>query len=173
MRNKQSAEFYCSWKNGIIWGVIALVAALLVHVGLWYFFLWYQDPNIFQNDVCMLAIAFTILSALFPVGFGLICYQGYRRIAANHPDDLHGVAHGSFGRPWILSLILLGVLEFLWLIISTSILSLGMELSWMEPLEQIVLSHFLTASVIAAIVDVALYLVGAFIFQPNQVREKR
>lgn len=173
MRNKQSAEFYCSWKNGIIWGVTALAAALLIHVGLWYYFMWYQDADIFQNEVCILAIIFMILTALFPVIFGLISYEGYRRLAATRSTDLNGVAHGRYGRPWILSLILLVALELVWLIISTSILSIGMQLSWLIPIEQIVLSHFLTASVIAAIVDVALYLIGALIFQPNQVRENR
>lgn len=171
MRNKDNAEFTCSWKNGIIWGVIALAAAMLAHVGLWYFLMWYQDPDIFQNDVCILALVFTILGALFPLGFGLFSYQGYRRIAAVHHTDLNGVSYDRYGRPWLVPLILLLALELVWLIIALVILSAGMELSWQIPIERVVLGNFLKASAIAAAIDAILYVLGVILFKPNQVRD--
>lgn len=173
MSKKESAEFSCSWKNGIIWGVIALLVAMLAHVGLWYGLMWYQDPDVFQNEVCIQALVFVLVNVLFPVCLGLISYQGYRRIGAIYHKDRNGVSHGRYGKPWIIPLIILVALEVAWLIISNSMLRGGMELSWADPDEQIVLSNFLTISFATMFIDVALYLVGAFIFQPNEIREGR
>lgn len=170
MSKKDSAEYSCSWKNGILWACISLGAALLIHVAVWNYAMWQNDPDVFYDEFCLAALGLMIVQCLLPVLTGVLSYQGYRRIAANHSIDLHGVAHGSYGRPWIVPGILLIAMEVVWLIISMAVMGLGLELSWTHPTDRIVLSMFLTIYVVSAVVDGALYLVGAFVFKPNQVR---
>lgn len=114
----KSAHLKCTWTNCLIWSGISLALGLVLRILLWYFVVYLGDSSVYFDEFCYGIIWMLSLPAVFSVLCYIPTYKGYMNRAAVHPDDLYGVAHGQYGKPWILTLILLIVLDVIWLIVS-------------------------------------------------------
>lgn len=164
----QNANLKSSWTNGIIAAAIILVAGIALRYALWYFQIW-MEPDIFSDEFCTNSVAILCVTALFPVIFSLISYNGYVNLAARNPAKLHLVARGDFGRPWILSLVLTLVLEIVWNIVCVVILLIAcdLDLSYAEDMQ--VIMTFVAINGIGLVVDIATFLLGNRFLKPNTV----
>lgn len=170
---RNDAGLKCTWTNGLIWLIVTCIAAFGIRALLWYFLIFLGDADVYFDAFCFGVVPYLMVSAVFPVLFFFFTYRGYMKIAAKHPDDLHGVAHGLHGKPWIVPLILLIVCELVWVAVSTTVVVFGYMLDFMNEYDLLCFSVFLELSGIHFVVDLVLFLVGTFIFQPNLVRYNR
>lgn len=169
MKNNDT-ELKCTWTNGLIWAAITAVAALGIRYALWYFIMWQGDTNIFFDAFATLSCWLTMVTAIFPVIYYLLSYRGYMRLAAHNPANLHGVAEGKYGRPWVLHLILLLVTDAAWTLASlvTVSLALGMDLSMVNDATAVMTLAALCG--IGLALDVILFGLGNKLFKPDLVQ---
>ena len=168
-----NAELKCTWTNGGIWIGISAAVSLLLSAALWYFLIYAQDANIFFMGFCMSALAYLLFPAVLMIIWFAMTYQGYMKRAAQHPEDLYGVAHGRYGSPWVLSLILQIVVGLLWIVASLFVIALSNDMTMDYEYDIICFQRYLIVAGIGFVVNLVLFLVGAFCFQPNLVKQKK
>lgn len=163
-------ELKCTWTNGLIWAAITAVAAAGIRYMLWYFVMWQGDPNIYFDQFAIISCWVLLVAAVFPILFFLLSYRGYMRRAAKHPEDLHGVAHGTYGKSWRLQLGLLIAANAVWMIagLITVSLALGLDLTMEADATAVMTLAALFGIGIA--LDVALFGIGNRLFKPDLVR---
>lgn len=163
------ATFKCSWKNGIIWAVLASVAAVALHCVMWWLTIGPLPETIASDNVYYMTRTLLVASFLLPALMYLLMYHGYTRIAGRNPYDLAAVARDRHGKPAILPLIVLLVLELLW----TAVAAVGVYFAYAISIngeDFVVIECLLTASAGNLVADVILFLLGKRFFKPNQVQ---
>lgn len=170
MKKQQITDLKCTWTNGLIWAVITAAAAAGIRYALWYFVMWQGDPDIYFDEFATLSCWLLLAAAVFPVLFFLLSYRGYMRLAASHPEDLYGVAHGTYAKPWTLQLILLAVADVAWAFASLIIISLSLGLDLMVENDATAVMTLAALSVAGIVLDVALFGIGNKLFKPDLVR---
>lgn len=169
----KNAQLKCTWTNCMIWSGISVVLGLGLRILLWYLVVYLGDSAVYFDEFCYGILWMLVLSAVFPVICYIPAYKGYMNRAAIHPDDLYGVAHGQYGRPWILPLIVLIALDVIWLIVSGGSVYLGFALELAMEADSICFFTYLGLSVGNMLINIILFCLGALIFQPNLVRKNR
>lgn len=122
----------CTWTNGIIWAAITLVAGIALRFLPWNFLIT-QEPYpgyahgdgvyLFSDELVWPCFGMLCVSVLFAVAMYLVMYAGYMKLAGNYPADLHGVARGKLGNPWVLPMIIMLVLDLIWAILGIIIVA--------------------------------------------------
>lgn len=169
----KNAELKCTWTNCLIWSLISLAVGVGLRMLLWYIIVFMGDSGIYFDKFCYGIVWMLLVSAIFPVLFYIPTYRGYMKRAAIHPDDLYGVAHGKYGRPWILKIILMLLVDALWLIISAIIVYMGYALDVAMEADRICFFTYLGLSGGNIVINIVLFLLGALIFQPNLVSKSK
>ena len=169
----KSAHLKCTWTNCLIWSGISRALGLVLRILLWYFVVYLGDSSVYFDEFCYGIIWMLSLPAVFSVLCYIPTYKGYMNRAAVHPDDLYGVAHGQYGKPWILTLILLIVLDVIWLIVSALNVYFGFALDLAIEAESICFFTYLGLGAGNMMINIALFCLGSLVFQPNLVRKSR
>lgn len=163
------ATLKCSWKNGIIWAVLTSVAAGVLHYFMWWLTIGPLPETIASDNVYFMTRNLLIVSFLLPALMYLLMYHGYMRIAGRNPYDLAAVARDRHGKPAVLPLIALLVLELLWTVAAAAGVYFAYAIS-INGEDFVIIERFLTASAGNLAVDVILFLTGKRFFKPNQVQ---
>ena len=177
---KSNATLKCSWVTGIIYAVvIAVVAAVVIYVGLYYampyemvvFNAYDQAISVqFTADFYSRSMQLMMVSVIFPVIAYLFTYFRYTQLVGVHPEEKEQVKKGTYGRPWILALILQMVFTLVWGLVSVGMISMGLGLRLDLFADMILIRQFCLVYGIAMVVDVALLLIGKQFFKPVEVQ---
>ncbi len=169
--SRNSAELKCTWTNGLIWAAIMSVAAVALRYVLWFFLIWKGDTSVFTDAFCGSSLPLLIASFALAVIMYLIMYRGYMKLAASHPEDLHGVAIDRYGKPALLPLILLAVLEVLWIVVCVVIVWISCQINiFVYENDMTVIITFVALHLVNLLVDLSLCLMGKRFFKPNLVQ---
>ena len=177
---KSNATLKCSWVTGVIYAVvIAVVAAVVIYEGLCYampyemvvFDAYDQAVSVqFTDDFYNRSMPLMMVSVIFPVLSYLFTYFRYTQLVGVHPEEKEQVKKGTYGRPWILALVLQLVLMLVWGAVSVSMISMGLGLRLDLFADKIMIRQFCLVYGIATVVDAALLLLGKQFFKPTEVQ---
>ncbi len=169
--SNHSTELKCTWTNALIWALVGTAVSVLIRFVMWFMMVWQGDTSIFSDFFCYASLPMLLASALIPVIFYMVMYRKYMKLAAGHPEDLHGVAIGRHGKPLILPLILMIVFAILWILVTTVIVIISSGLSvFLNPDDMFVTQTFLILSAVNLVLDVVVMLLGNRFFKPNLVQ---
>lgn len=180
MKNR-NVSLKCTWKNAVIWSVVTAVAGLLYR----YAVLWFcvpaqmvvNDGGVetiinFTSDYFTMCMTLLLPCVFIPIGAYLLMYHGYMRIAGENPSDLHAVAIGRYGRPWIGALIVQIVLSLAWMAVGALFIFLDMEtaLNSLSLNDRHDIRQFLMMMLIVLVLDLPMFYLGKRLFKPDLVQ---
>ena len=174
----------CTWTNGIIWSAITLVAGIALRWLPWNFLInLYVRPDnddyLFSGDLVWTCFGLLCVGAVFAVAMYLMSYAGYMKKAGNYPSDLHGVAHGKYGTPWIAPMIIMLVLDVIWTVVGTIVAAvvddrlsgfMYMFSKTFDPDGRAVLL-ILVVFLVGILVNVLMFFLGNRFFKPDLVQK--
>lgn len=180
MKN-QDTQLKCTWTNGIIWAVITLVLGSVFRFALVYICLpaqkvlkiGGQEVTVnFTSEFYNLSMTLMLACVVIPVVAFLFMYFRYMKIASAHPADLHAVAVGRYGRPWIPAMIIQTVLTIAWAVIGAICIATGWTAGFgLTMNDRIDIEAFLVMVLIALVFDLLLFFVGKLKFKPDLVQK--
>lgn len=174
----------CTWTNGLIWSAITLVAGIGLRWLPWNFLINLyirpdNDDYLFTSQLVWTCFGMLCVSAVFAVLMYLVMYRGYMKLAGNYPADLHAVARGKIGKPWILPLIVMLVLDMIWTVVSTLILAniddrmsgFGYLFSKTFDPDGRAVGLILIVFAISVLINVLMFFLGKRFFKPDLVQK--
>lgn len=174
----------CTWTNGVIWSGIMLAVGVGIRWLLWFLFIFAARPEgmdyLYTESEENIFLGSIIVTCVLAVIFFIINYSGYMRIANRHADSLRDVAHGRYGRPWVLPLILYAVLGFLWsggvifaLDLMKPLVIVLVDDEYNEVISNIPLYRMVGLATGTFLLDIVMYAVGARYFKPDLVQRNQ
>lgn len=180
MKNHE-AQLKCTWTNGIIWAVIATALGLVCRYLLIYFCLpteitltirGVEMVVMYTTDFYNACMVLLMSCIAIPVFAYLFMYYRYMKIAGAHPADLHAVATGRYGRPWIPALIIQLVLTVLWTAVGVFSIAGFLEMyNGMSVNDRISIEVFLVMMLMVMVFDLLLFFIGKILFKPDLVQK--
>ncbi len=168
--NLNDATLKTSWKNAVFGVILILLTGAGARFGAWYFIMWMGDPEIFWTKFATLSVEILMLTVLLPVITYLIAYGRYKRLAALHPADLHGVAVGEYGKPSRSMGFLLVVLEILALAVTAFAVGMHFKIDINYDADRTAFITLLAIGGGAALLDLLVYCVIIRILKPDRVQ---
>lgn len=165
----REGRYESGWKNGLIWTGVMTVLLLIFRWFMWRVLIYMGDTEIFSNDFCDYSLPLLLVSFIIPVAMYLVMYRRYRKAAAEHPNELHRVAHGGFGRPALVPLIWMFVLEAVWFVASGVAIILQFQLRPSSGDDQTILFTVAILHGLNLALDTALFLLGMRFFKPDDL----
>lgn len=169
----KSAELKCTWTNCLIWAFTSPILGAAFRGLAWYFVVYLGDANIYFDEFCYGIIWMLLPSIAFPVICNIPAYRGYMKLADAYKGDLPGVAHGRHGKPWILPLIIMLILDVAWLVISSLNVLSGYVLNLSMEADKICFLTYVGLAAGGILFNIVLFWLGIRFFQPNLVRNSR
>lgn len=168
--NLNDATLKTSWLNAVFGTILILLIGAGARFGAWYGIMWQGDPEIYWTEFATLSIEILMLTVLLPVVTYLIAYGRYKRLAALHPADLHGVAVGEYGKPSRSMGILLVVLEIIGLAVIAAAVCWHYKIDFNYDADRIAFISLLAIGGGAAVLDLLVYCVIIRILKPDRVQ---
>lgn len=168
--NLNDATLKTSWKNAVFGVILILLTGAGVRFGTWYFIMWQGDPEVYWTEFATLSIEILMLTVLLPVITYLIAYSRYKRLAALHPADLHGVAVGEYGKPSRKMGLLLVVLQIIALAVIAFAVGMHFKIDINYDADRTAFISLLTIGSCAALLDLLVYCVVIRILKPDRVQ---
>lgn len=173
-------QLKCTWTNGIIWAVITAIAGGLFRNLIVYFCI--VDQLTLEIGGQAVTVFFTsefysgcwtlIMGCIFiPLVAYLFMYWRYMKIAGTHPTDLHAVAKGDHGRPWIAALLIQIVLTIVWAVIGAIFIKTAYTTGAMTVNDRVDIEAFLVLMGFVLVFDLLLFFIGKLLFKPDLVQK--
>lgn len=177
------AKLKTNWTTGVIFAVvIAVLSAVTVYVGLNYAMpetlVVYNAANedisvLFTDDMYFTSMDLMWVSVVFPAAMYLWMYGWYGNLAGKNPQNKVAIKKGEYGgtQAWIVPMIGLLVALAVWAIVSWNMLAFSLNLDTALFQDAIMRRQYFLVYGIASAVEVALYLIGRWLFKPAIVQQ--